>query len=321
MLIPLLFLAAGMVIEDRKAVRTVVILLAVSLFLVDKSALAESLSHSWGAFDENKRGSGPLDYGANQLAAFLAQFGMFFWGFGQFMKRTKVKLVCYGLVGMTLLTTMYTFSRGAYLAVVATTLVLALLKDRKLLVVIALFLFTWQAVLPKAVTERVTMTKDANGQLEESAQERVNLWTQAEHMFLSSPVVGTGFATFEYGQHSGNLKDTHNWYVKVLVETGLIGGAIALVLLVQMLAAGYQLFRKGDDPLYRGLGLGLLLAVCSAIVANFFGDRWTYIEITGLLWVLVATALRASELAAAVEVAGVESKAIGVTVPPHMAWR
>jgi putative inorganic carbon (HCO3(-)) transporter len=321
MLIPLLFLASGMVIEDRKAIRTVVILLAVSLLLVDKSALAESLSRSWGAFDESKRGAGPLDYGSNQLAAFLAQFGMFFWGFGQFMKRTKVKLLCYGLVGLTLLTTMYTFSRGAYLAVLATTLVLALLKDRKLLVVIALFLFTWQAVLPKAVTERVTMTKDANGQLEESAQERLNLWTQAEHMFLSSPVVGTGFATFEYGQHSGNLKDTHNWYVKVLVETGLIGGAMALVLLVQMLAAGYRLFRKGGDPLYRGLGLGLLLAVCSSIVANFFGDRWTYIEITGLLWVLVATALRASELAAAVEVGGVESKAVGVAVPRHMAWR
>jgi len=33
------------------------------------------------------------------------------------------------------------------------------------------------------------------------------------------------------------------------------------------------------------------------MVANFFGDRWTYLEITGLLWVLVAAAARAFELA------------------------
>jgi O-antigen ligase len=321
MLIPLIFLGAGMVIEDRKAIRTVVILLAISLFLVDKSALAESLSHSWAAFDENKRGSGPLDYGANQLAAFLAQFGMFFWGFACFMKRIKYKLLCYGLVALTLLTTLYTFSRGAYLAVLAAVFVLAVVKDRKLLIVFGLFLFTWQAVLPTAVTERVTMTKNADGQLEESAEERVLLWTQAEHMFLSSPVVGTGFASFEYGHHTGNLKDTHNWYVKVLVETGLIGGAFALVILGQMLHAGYQLFRRGQDPLYRGLGLGLLLAVIAAIVANFFGDRWTYIEITGLLWVLVAAALRANMLVEGVVAGDEQPDAPRLAMPRHLALR
>ena len=298
MILPLLFLAAGLVVEDRKAVRTVVILLGISLLLVDRSALSESLSRSWGAFDENKRSAGPLAYGSNQLAAYLAQFGMFFWGFGQFMKRPRVKLLCYGLVAITLITTMYTFSRGAYLALVVTGLVLAVLKDRKLLVIIGVFLLTWQTIVPKAVTERVTMTHDANGQLEESAQERIDLWTQAEHMFFSSPVVGTGFATFEFGQHTGNLKDTHNWYVKVLVETGLIGMAIALALIAQMVAAAFQLFRRSTDPLYQGLGLGLLLAICSSLIANFFGDRWTYIEINGLLWVMIGTALRARELGA-----------------------
>ena len=321
MLIPLLFLAAGLVIEDRKAIRTVVILLAVSLLLVDRSALAESLSRSWSVFDENKRSSGPLAYGANQLAAYLAQFGMFFWGFAQYMKRIKVKLLCYGLVGLTLLTTMYTFSRGAYLAVLVTASVLALLKDRKLLVVLALFLFTWQAIVPKAVTERVSMTKDANGQLEESAQERIDLWTQAQQMFLSSPIVGTGFATFEFGQHTGNLKDTHNWYVKVLVETGLIGGAMALALIVQMVLAAFRLFRQADDPLYRGLGLGLLLAVCSSVVANLFGDRWTYLEINGLLWVMVAAALRAGELALPAGDPGTGSAIVELPIPRHMAWR
>src|SRR5579859_698169 len=46
MLLPLLFVAAGLVIEDRKAIRNVVILTGISLLLVDKSALAESFSRS-----------------------------------------------------------------------------------------------------------------------------------------------------------------------------------------------------------------------------------------------------------------------------------
>jgi O-antigen ligase len=198
--------------------------------------------------------------------------------------------------------------------------VLGLVKDRKLLLVAGVFLLTWQAIVPKAVTERVTMTKDANGQLEASAEERVELWRQAEQMFLSSPVIGYGFSTFQFGQHTDNLKDTHNWYVKVLVETGIVGGMIALVLLAQMVAAGYRLFREARDPLYQGLGLGLLLAVCSCAVANLFGDRWTYIEINGLLWVLVATALRARELASS----GVTVSEPGVmapAIPRYMAWR
>ena len=56
---------------------------------IDRSFLLETFSRSWTTFDENKRSSGPLGYGSNQTAAFLAQFAMFFWGFGQFLKRRK----------------------------------------------------------------------------------------------------------------------------------------------------------------------------------------------------------------------------------------
>jgi len=295
-LIPLVFVAAGLVVEDRKAIRTVVLITAISLVFIDRSCLLESMSRTWSSFDEDKRGGGPLAYGSNQTAAFLAQFAMFFWGFTQFVKRKKMKIFGYVLVATTIFATMYTFSRGAYLAILFTVLVLGLLKDRKLLLVLTVFLLTWQTVVPTAVRERVTMTENSNGQLEASAQERVDLWSNAWNSIQRSPIVGNGFATFQLGEHVDNLKDTHNWYVKVMVETGIIGLSMALFLLQQMLALSYRLFRRATDPLYQGLGLGLLLAVCSCMVANLFGDRWTYLEITALLWVLVAAAARASNL-------------------------
>jgi len=322
MLIPLIFLAAGLVIEDRKAIRMVVLLTAISLLMIDRSCILESMSRTWTTFDENKRSGGPLAYGSNQTAAYLAQFAVFIWGLVVFIKAKKFKLAGYALVAATIFATMYTFSRGGYLAVLFGVLVLGLLKDRKLLIVLGVVLFTWQAIVPTAVRERVTMTKDSNGQLESSAQERVLLWQDAEESMLHSPIVGTGFGTFQFGEHVGDLKDTHNWFVKVMVETGLIGLLIVAFLLQQAFATSYRLFKRTTDPLYRGLGLGLLLAFCASMVANCFGDRWTYLEITSQLWLLVGAGTRAWQLTTASEPA-TEASLVKPATPknPYLAYR
>ncbi len=312
MLMPLVFVGASLVLEDRKSIRTAIMITAFCVLMIDRSSLMESLSHSWTTFEENKRDGGPLAFGSNQTAAFLAQFGLFFWGFAQFLRRKKLKIFCYCLTGATLLAMMYCFSRGAYLAVVVSVILLGLVKDRKLIVVAAVFLLTWQTVVPAAVTQRVNMTHDQDGQLEASAQERVDLWTNAERTFSQYPIFGEGFATFQYGEHVDDLKDTHNYYVKVLVETGLIGFVIVLSLLQQMFSVSVRLFRKARDPLYRGLGLGLLVCLSSLAITNFFGDRWTYLEINGLLWILLGAAVRAQALG---EEAPVKQETAPVALP------
>jgi O-antigen ligase len=215
----------------------------------------------------------------------------------------------------------YTFSRAGYLAILFSVFVLGILKDRKLLLVLGGFLLVWQSVVPTAVRERVNMTQNSNGQLEASAQERVDLWENAERSILSSPIVGNGFATFQLGEHVDNLKDTHNWYVKVLAETGLIGLILAMLLLQQLIALSYRLFKRASDPLYQGLGLGLLLTTCSCIVSNCFGDRWTYVEITGLLWVLAGAAIRATHLALPKATPEPAEFGTTATIDSHMAFR
>lgn len=324
MLLPLVFLAAGMVVQDRKTVRNVIICAAIAVFLIDKSHLTSSLAHSWAHFDENKRDGGPLGFaGSNGLAAFLAQFSLFFWGFVQYIKRPRAKLVLYALIGMTLIGVMYAFSRAGYIAVIAGVVLLGILKDRKLIPIAIVFLAMWQAIVPTAVTERVNMTHNQSGQLEASAQERVDLWTNAEQVILANPIFGTGFATFQLTDHVDNLKDTHNWYVKVMIETGIIGLAFAAALLFQLFRLSWQVFRGARDPLYKGLGLGLFLLYSCSFILNCFGDRWTYLEINGLTWVLVGTAARvrilmATDTEAATDLA---ETATPQNMPAHLAYR
>jgi hypothetical protein len=294
--IPLVFVATSLVVEDRKAVRMVILITAITLLIIDRGCILEFRNHSMANFDESKRDVGPLGYGSNLTAAYLAMFAIFIWGFLQFIKSKKYKLLGYGLVAITLYATMYMFSRGGYVAVLVSVLVLSLLKDRKLLVILGVFLLTWQTIVPTAVRQRVTMTESPYGQLDTSAEERVLLLKESWDSFLQSPIVGNGYATFQYGRHVGNLRDTHDWFIKVMVETGVVGLIMYFFLLQQLFALGYRLFRRGKDPMYRGLGLGLFLALCSSMVSNCFGDRWTFLEITGPLFVLVGAAVRASHL-------------------------
>lgn len=60
---------------------------------------------------------------------------------------------------------------------------------------------------------------------------------------------------------------------------------------------------------------------CSLIL-NCFGDRWTYLEIHGLTWVLFAAATRAKQLAvtAAVPVEQPSAELVS-TLPAYLAYR
>jgi O-antigen ligase len=298
MLVPLVFVATALVVEDRKSIKMIIIFTAITLLIIDRSCILEAMNRSWAAFDESKRDRGPLAWGSNLTAAYLVQFATFIWGVLQFVQGKKYKIMGLAVVVAALFALLYTFSRGGYLAALVGILTLGILKDRKLLIILGVFLLTWQTVIPTAVRQRIDMTKTSTGGLDASAQQRVELWRESWESIKHSPVIGKGYATFQYGQHAANLKDSHNLFVKVWVETGIVGLIMLLVLLQQMLSLGYRLFRRANDSLYRGLGLGLLLATCCSVVANFFGDRWNFIEISGPMWVLVGAAVRAMHLKA-----------------------
>jgi hypothetical protein len=58
-----------------------------------------------------------------------------------------------------------------------------------------------------------------------------------------------------------------------------------------MCGVGFALFRSADDPFWRSLGLGFFALMICAAVLNFFGDRWTYQQVNGYMWVLMGCAV------------------------------
>jgi putative inorganic carbon (hco3(-)) transporter len=197
------------------------------------------------------------------------------------------------LAGFSAFCLMYTLSRGGYLALLVGCLFLGLVKQRKLLILLALFLATWASFVPPAVQQRVFMTYDQNThELDHSAATRVNLWEEAMQIYDTNPVLGVGFDTYAYTGHYHGYKDTHNLFIKVLVETGVVGLLLFLWLLAKTFTAGYQLFRRAQDPFLSSIGLGLAAWVVCAVVANLFGDRWNYLQVNGYMWVLAGLVSR-----------------------------
>jgi hypothetical protein len=151
-------------------------------------------------------------------------------------------------------------------------------------------LLVWKLVLPSSVVDRIEMTFMESGDVVSTVAVgetylytagRKEIWDQGIEMFWSSPLIGTGMETF--GKVTG--KDAHNQYLKMLTETGVLGLLIYLVLYLQALRSGWRLYRDSEEELLKAFGFGFVCAVIGSMVANIFGDRWSYLQIGGIYWV------------------------------------
>jgi O-antigen ligase len=169
-----------------------------------------------------------------------------------------------------------------------------------------LFASPW--ILPVSVKERIQMTtlsEDEKMEIEmkgagrlstteqkydPSTQGRFEIWKLAMDIFKKNPFLGTGYDTF------GALQgfDTHNNYLKVLAEIGIMGFLIYLYLYYLAFKCGWNLFRIATEGPIKGLGLGFAACVITNMLCNLAHDNWTYLSLMGFYWVLLALVVRAS---------------------------
>jgi putative inorganic carbon (hco3(-)) transporter len=294
MTMPLLLFLIAATVRHTRQMKILVFLMCLATLALNRGFWATMGGRDFSSFSNDLREAGSMGYaGANGFAAFEAQIAVFLLALALFRGKLFERLGYAALAVYSAVCVMYSFSRGAYLALLAGCFFLGIVKQRKLLLVLLVFLCAWTTVVPRSVVERVNMTYDSNDkELDHSAEVRVVLWQRAMHVFDQDPIFGTGFDTYYYGRHFNNYTDTHNYFVKVLLETGLLGLMIFLWLLVKAIRSGYKLFRRARDPFLSSLGLGLAVWVVTAIVANFFGDRWSYLQVNGYMWILAGMVAR-----------------------------
>lgn len=227
-------------------------------------------------------------------------------GLERFMhdKNLLAKILAAACAIMSALTIVYTFSRGASLALALSLIlyfVIYRLKPVQLIVIIALGV----AVLlfaPTTFVDRLFSIRDvlpgANGQIDLSAdraiQGRASESLTAWNMLMDHPFTGIGLNNFttlyqEYAKSLGlapsaQARAPHNLYLEVAAETGVFGLAVFLVM-VGLAFRGILYARKGfmnaGMPDYAnmvtGFGLGFGGYMIAALFAHAAYPRYFYL--------------------------------------------
>ncbi len=290
-LMPLLFLITINQITNRVWIIRILIAMLVAIFLMQYYTVAQI--HDYSSLLSREKITGTFQFlGPNEVAAFFNEYTLIIIAIFFFLKSNKwVKWSLLVIIYINIFCIVFLYSRGAYLGTFVGMAFLFLFKNKKLLFPLILIALLWQTVLPEKAVERIKGTKNEYGQLDESSKRRIDIWKQAFELFQKEPLTGIGYGVFRY--LGLDLGDTHNIYVKLLVEQGLIGILIFLIIIFCFIRMGYILYKKGEeDDLAKGMGLGLMACMIVVILNNFFGDRWSYFELSAYLWIFAGLAGR-----------------------------
>jgi O-antigen ligase len=294
MVMPFLYLISYYNLRDRKWKYVLFILLFIS-FLIMNLQFRQSfiLVQHTHYFDKSRLGGTLAFLGPNEWGSFHTIYTLFIIGLFLVDRHFWRRIAYSILIFLNTYSLMYSFSRGAYVGFLVGLFFIGFIRTRKLLIPLFVFLIVWKLIVPLSVVERVEGIFIVEGETNEVISlgdtklftaGRANLWGKALSYFSQNPIFGTGFRT--YSQLTG--WDTHNVYLKTLAEQGLIGLFIYLWLYFLALKSGWRLYRQADEELVKALGFGFLCAVVGSMVVNFFGDRWTYLQLGGLYWVFWA---------------------------------
>jgi putative inorganic carbon (hco3(-)) transporter len=255
---------------------------------------------AWHYTDHMRINATFMDLGANEMAAFFVTACLVTFGLAIGTRVGWVWRTIYAMAaGLTAIGVVLSYSRTAYIAILAgLAVVLLLSKARLKLMLPALaLLVVLPMLMPPAAVERFDSISIEEGARDESTDSRFVFWEEAVHHFQENPLLGIGFHTFHHGEFSSAEMDVHNFFLRELVEKGLLGGLILLGLLwsiSRLLWRGLATARPGSW--YGGLVLGLAGAWVALLIGNVFGDRFTHYAMIAHFWLYVGLALRGLQL-------------------------
>jgi probable O-glycosylation ligase (exosortase A-associated) len=229
-------------------------------------------------------------------------------------ERRWLRNLLYATAGMTGVSTIFTYSRGAFLGLAAIVPLIFMRSKRKWLAAAMLVpaLLVAPALLPESVFQRAELIE--NYETDRSANMRLQSWTVAWNVARDQPLTGAGF-NFEYG----NVRDrwlrysseeyawalrraqaAHSIYFQVLGQHGFVALGLFLALLAgTLISLGRLRARAAANPELRwlssyasGLQIGLVAYMVSGafLSSAYFDLAYLYYALAAILWREMRTA-------------------------------
>ncbi len=275
-------------VKEEKEIKTFVILILLVALFVNFYALyqvpsGERVSAPFERYGEpNTLGGYLVVIISLTLALFLLR------SFGQ---RTNLLIPLLVLSGASV---MFTQSRGSWMGLIFMGAPFMLLSPKRLFFIIgAIFLvFALPYIAPQSTKERFVgtfrpdpgfeQTERFMGQgLDPSSSERLTSYKKGFEKWKKRPIFGYGVtgAGFIDGQ-----------FIRVLVETGIVGLALFLFLLWRMALFLWDTYWSVDDPFFKALYLGMLGALIGLIGHSISASSFIIVRIMEPFWFLIGLA-------------------------------
>ena len=260
-------------------------------------------------------------YGAIVALIVPLVFGLYF-----YKKHSPlVQAIIIGFITITLLGLYFSYTRAAWLSVIAALGVWALIQFKikfRLIAGIALILggilfFSWDAIQIEMGRNKYEHTTEEFGERLQSATnvttdasnlERINRWSCAISMYKERPFFGFGPGTyaFEYARFQepknltiistnfGNMGNAHSEYLGPLAEMGTIGIITMLLIVSAIFYKGITLYNRWpkEDRETRVLLMSMILALSTyfvhAVLNNFLDTDKAAVPIWGMCAIFIA---------------------------------
>jgi len=204
--------------------------------------------------------------------------------------RRSVKLLLLGAIGVSGLFLLLTYTRSAWIATLAGLLVVAFYQGKRLLPIMG-FAVVLVVLLVPSVAERfsdLSTETTQSGAAGNSLVWRFEYWQQALEL-SENPIVGAGLRTVQASTDVS--KEPHNDFIRVYVETGLIGLSAYLWFLVSLARSARRSIRNTRSPLEHSVAVGFAGCLASLLLLSLVSNVISQLVI---LWYFLAFAVAAA---------------------------
>lgn len=196
------------------------------------------------------------------------------------------------LVFLSLITLYLTYSRGSLLALITALSTTIFLWKKKIAIGVFTLLLFFAFFAPFPFMQSLRQSVNFNSSASGSIKDRLTLWKSTATMVQERPILGWGLNTYAriIPQFVGNFDAwyTHNCYLQMASEIGIVGLVAFLILLVSLFLSFYQKFRTALSPSEK-LWRGAFMTSFLAIAFHAFVDTTLFsLPMVALFWTISA---------------------------------
>lgn len=233
------YFVACLCIDTEKKTRALYVVLLISFAYLTYWAISQYLAGRWFG-----RLSGPASPFGSSIYSDQNDFAMvfvvaqpFFWYFGSSQERWIWRWLWWLLIPLSWDAVFLTGSRGGFLGLITTVVLIVLRSRRKLLGLALIPLFVLVFSLEAGPLMKARVLSIEHYHKSGSAEDRLHAWRAAERMIIAHPITGVGLASFGpafpyYSRH--HPREAHDTFLQITAESGVLAGAMYVLIVLSL---------------------------------------------------------------------------------------